>query len=125
MSLALSDLQTYLSTTGGFSNVQLNRLQDEPDEAIAVSVAGGTPPVMDGAFESTTVHIRFRSLTDTAAETLALSVHSFLSAHEGSFQMGGTYVLSMSPSSGPPQYFDRDVTNRTTYMGSYEITVAV
>lgn len=123
MSLALSDLQAYLASS--FSNVQLNRLQDTPDEAIAVSTAGGTSPILDGAFESTSVHLRVRALTDAAAETLALAVHAFLSAHEGSFQMGNTYVLSMSPNSGPPQYFERDVSNRTTYMGSYEIIVAV
>jgi len=125
MSLALSDLQTYLTTDGPFPNVQLNRLQDEPDQAIAVSVAGGSSPILDGAFESTTVHLRVRDTTDAGAETLALAVHAFLSAHEGSFQMGSTYVLSMSPASGPPQYFDRDVNNRTTYMSSYELTVAV
>lgn len=125
MSLALSDLQEYLTTNGPFANVQLNRLQDAPDQAIAVSVAGGTSPILDGAFESTTIHIRMRSSTDVAAETLALAVHAFLSAHEGSFLMGSTYVLTMSPASGPPVYFDRDVDNRTTYMGSYEVTVAV
>ena len=125
MSLALADLQEYLTTGGPFANVQLNRLQDEPDQAIAVSVAGGSSPILDGAFEATTVHIRIRGTTDEAAETLALEVHAFLSAHQGSYQMGSTYVLTMSPASGPPQYFDRDVNNRTTYMGSYEITVAV
>jgi hypothetical protein len=125
MSLSLADLQTYLATTGGFSNVQLNRLQDAPDEAIAVQVAGGSTPIMDGAFESTHVHVRIRSTTDIEAETLALAFHAFMSSHEVSFQMGSTYVLSLTPDSGPPQYFDRDVTNRTTYMGSYEIAVAV
>lgn len=125
MSLSLSDLATYLTTTGEFEDVQLNRLQDKPDEAIAVTAVGGTAPILDGAFESTTLHVRIRSTTDAAAETLALALHAFLSAHEGSFTMGDTYVLSMSPASGPPQYFDRDVDNRTTYMGSYDITVAV
>lgn len=125
MSLALSDLQEYLTVTGEFPNVQLNRLQDEPAEAIAVSSVGGTAPILDGAFESTTLHLRVRAETDAAAETTALAIHAFLSANQGSFQMGTTYVLSMSPVSGPPVYFDRDVDNRTTYMGSYEITVAV
>ena len=125
MSLSLGDLQTYLTATGGFANVQLNRLQDEPDLAIAVSSAGGTSPVLDGAFEATTIHVRVRDTTDATAETLALSVHAFMSSHEGSFQMGTTYVLTIEPTSGPPQYFDRDVTNRTTYMGTYRFTVAV
>lgn len=125
MSLSLADLETYLTTTGGFANVQLNRLQDEPDSAIAVSSAGGTTPILDGAFESTHVHCRVRGTTDASAETLALQLHAFMSSHEGSFQMGSTYVLSVVPASGPPQYFDRDVTNRTTYMVSYEFTVAV
>ena len=125
MSLSLADLETWLTATGTFANVQLNRLQDEPDAAIAVSVAGGTAPILDGAFESTHVHIRVRDTTDALAEALALSVHAFLSSHETSFQMGTTYVLSVEPASGPPQYFDRDVTNRTTYMGSYLFVVAV
>ncbi len=125
MSLSLSDLSTYLTTTGGFTAVQLNRLQDEPDQAIAVSVAGGTSPILDGTFESTHIHFRVRAATDIAAEAQALEVHAFLSSHEGSFQMGSTYVLSVEPASGPPQYFDRDVTNRTTYMASYLFTVAV
>ncbi len=125
MSLSLADLQTYLTTTGGFANVQLNRLQDEPDDAIAVSTAGGSAPIINGAFESTHVHVRVRSATDSQAETLALSVHSFMSSHEQSFQMGSTYVLGVTPSSGPPQYFDRDVTNRTTYAVTYEFMVAV
>lgn len=125
MSLALSDLATYLGTTGGFANVQLNRLQDAPVNAIAVASAGGTAPILDGAFESTHVHIRVRDDTDALAETTALAVHAFLSSHEGSFQMGTTYVLTCEPSSGPPQYFDRDVDNRTTYMGTYMFTVAV
>jgi len=125
MSLALADLATYLTTTGAFSNVQLNRLQDTPDESIAVSVAGGTSPIMDGAFESTHVHVRIRNVDDSSAETLAKAFHAFMSAHENSFQMGTTYVLSIEPASGPPQYFDRDVTNRTTYMASYLLTVAV
>ena len=125
MSLSLADLETWLTTTGAFANVQLNRLQDEPDAAIAVSVAGGTAPILDGAFESTHVHIRVRDTTDALAESLALAVHAFLSSHETSFQMGTTYVLSVEPASGPPQYFDRDVTNRTTYMGSYLFIVAV
>jgi len=125
MSLSLSDLATYLTTTGGFTNVQLNRMQDEPDQAIAVSAAGGAAPILDGAFESTHVHVRVRDTTDAEAETLALQVHAFLSSHEGSFQMGSTYVLSIEPASGPPQYFDRDVDNRTTYMGMYMFYVAV
>lgn len=125
MSLSLTDLQTFLTETGGFENVQINRLQDTPDEAIAVSVAGGTAPIFDGAFEATHVHVRIRSTTDAQAETLGLAIHAFLSGSEGSFQMGSTYVLALVPSSGPPQYFDRDVDNRTTYMGSYELTVAV
>ena len=125
MSLALADLQTYLSVTGGFANVQLNRLQDEPDQAIAVSVAGGSTPILDGAFEGTHVHIRVRDTTDAAAETLALQVHAFMSGSEGSFQMGSTYVLTIEPATGPPEYFDRDVVNRTTYMVTYLVTVAV
>lgn len=125
MSLSLSDLQTWLTNTGGFANVQLNRMQDEPADAVVVSVAGGSAPILDGAFESTHVHVRVRDTTDALAETLALSVHSFLSSHETSFQMGSTYVLTVEPASGPPQYFDRDVDNRTTYMGSYLFTVAV
>ena len=71
------------------------------------------------------MHVRVRSATDSQAETLALSVHSFMSSHEQSFQMGSTYVLGVTPSSGPPQYFDRDVTNRTTYAVTYEFMVAV
>lgn len=125
MSLSLNDLATYLTTTGGFTNVQLNWLADEPDQAIAVSGAGGSAPTIDGAFESTHIHVRVRDTTDAEAEALALSVHSFLSSHEGSFQMGTTYVLTVEPSSGPPQYFDRDVDRRTTYMGTYLMTVAV
>lgn len=125
MSLSLGDLYTYLTATGHFTNVQLNRLQDTPDQAIAIAVAGGTAPVLDGAFESTHVHVRVRDTTDATAETLALAFHAFMSGHEGSFLMGSTYVLSVEPSSGPPQYFDRDVNNRTTYMVSYEFTVAV
>jgi hypothetical protein len=125
MSLALADLQTWLADVGEFTNVQLNRLQSEPDQAIAVAVAGGSSPILDGAFESTTIHVRVRETTDAEAETSALAVHAFLSAHEGSFEMGDTYVLTIVPSSGPPQYFDRDVENRTTYMGSYQFTVAV
>ncbi len=125
MSLSLADLQTYMSTTGGFANVQLNRLQDEPDAAIALAVAGGTAPILDGAFESTHVHVRVRDTTDALAEALALQVHAFLSGHEGSLTMGTTYVLTVEPSSGPPQYFDRDVLNRTIYMATYQFTVAV
>ncbi len=124
MSLALSDLQTYLSSNG-FTNVQLNRMQDEPAQAIAVSSAGGSEPVFDGAFESTHIHIRVRDVSDALAETTALNLHAFMSSHEQSFQIGTTYVLTIVPSSGPPQYFDRDVDNRTTYMISYQFTVAV
>lgn len=124
MSLALADLQAYLSSNG-FTNVQLNRMQDEPAQAIAVSSAGGAEPVLDGAFESTHIHIRVRDVSDSLAETAALDLHAFMSSHEQSFQMGSTYVLTIVPSSGPPQYFDRDVDNRTTYMVSYQFTVAV
>lgn len=125
MSLALADLQSYLTNTGGFANVQINRLQDTPDSAIAVQIAGGTTPILDGAFEQTHVHVRIRDTTDETAETLASQFHQFMSGHEGSFTMGTTYVLTVEPASGPPQYFDRDVDNRTTYMGSYLFTVAV
>ena len=125
MSLALNDLYTYLTTTGGFTNVQLNRLQEAPDAAIAVSVAGGTSPILNGSFESTSVHVRCRGANDQSAESLALQMHAFMSNHEGSFTMGSTYVLSVEPASGAPQYFDRDVMNRTTYVGSYLFTVAV
>ena len=125
MSLSLADLQAYLTTTGGFANVQINRLQDEPDSAVAISVAGGTAPILDGAFETVTVHVRIRDTTDQLAEALALQFHQFISAHEGSVQMGSTYVLSFEPTTGAPQYFDRDVTNRTTYMGTYSLIVAV
>ncbi len=125
MSLSLNDLETFLTVTGGFTNVQLNRMQDTPDQAIAVSVAGGTSPILDGAFETTQVHVRVRDTTDQTAETLALAVHAFMGSHEGSFQMGTTYVLTIEPSSGPPQYFDRDVNNRTVYLATYHFTVAV
>ena len=125
MSLSLTDLQNYLTATGGFPNVQINRLQDEPDSAIAVSVAGGTAPLLDGAFETATVHVRVRDTTDQLAEALALQLHQFISSHEGSVQMGSTYVLSFESTTGAPQYFDRDVTNRTTYMGTYSLIVAV
>ncbi len=125
MSLSLGDLQNYLTTVGGFANVQLNRLQESPDDAIAVSCAGGAAPVLNGAFESTHVHVRIRDTTDLSAETLALDFHTFMSSHESSFQMGSTYVLTVEPASGPPQYFDSDVTRRVTYMGSYLFTVAV
>lgn len=130
MSLSLADLQTYLQTDfitaeGLTAPIQLNRLQDGPNQAIAISVAGGAAPILDGAFESTHVHCRVRDVTDTAAESLALKLHAFMSSHESSFTMGTTYVLGVEPSSGPPQYFDRDVDNRTTYMVSYLLTVAV
>lgn len=125
MSLALADLQSWLTTTGGFANVEINRMQEEPDAQIVVATVGGATPLLDGAFESAHVHVRVRAATDATAESDALAVHAFLSAHTGSFQMGSTYVMTIEPASGPPQYFDRDVQNRTTYLGTYLFTVAV
>ncbi len=130
MSLSLTDVANYLESQFVVPNnltvaIQVNRLQDTPDAAISFTTAGGGLPIMDGAFETCHVRFRVRDTNDALAETLALSLHEFWSGHEGSFAMGSTYVMSVMPSSGPPQYFDRDVDNRTTYMGTYQFYVAV
>lgn len=127
MSLALADVQAWLEAAFPGTPVQLNRLQDQPDEVICINNVGGGSPCIDGAFEEAFLIVRVRAAPndDTTAETLALAVHAYISANQGSKQMGTTYVMSILPSSGPPTYSGQDVDLRSIYQGSYQVKVAV
>jgi len=122
--LLLSDLETFVAGLGLGAPVNLNRLPDTPDSIIVASTAPGGAVLYDGAFE--VVHVQYRIRggpnDDAAAETLALALHQALVAHESSFQMGSTYVLSIQPLSSPT-YAGRDVDLRTVYVSTYQFTV--
>lgn len=100
-----------------------NWLPDEPDAVVVVSAAGGTPPLFDGAFEPVLVHVRCRDSSDAAAETLSLQVHELVAGSAGSFTMSSTRVLWAEATKGKPVLLDRDVKERSIYVGEYEFCV--
>ena len=125
MSLQLADIQTWLQEAFPGTPVQLNRLQDQPDQAIAINIQGG-PQILEGYFEESYLIVRCRAAADAddVAEALALAVHQFITTHDASQQIGSTYVLSIFSSSGPPTYSGWVVVRRSIYQGSYQLKVA-
>lgn len=126
----LADLTSWIAAGLGtdgppvsLAGVGANFLPDTPDEIVVVSSAGGSAPVIDGAFEPCLIHIRSRSTSDVDAEELAHSVHTLFTSLTGSFTMGSTYVLYAEPTRGRPAFFERDASLRTVYIGEYELTV--
>lgn len=117
MALALDDLVTWLGGLGlpGGPAVDANWMPDTPAVIVVVASAGGTVPILDGAFEKGNVHVRCRADSDQAAEAIALAIHKAIASTDGSFTMGTTYVMSLEPM-GPPSFFARDQDNRTTYL---------
>ena len=131
MSIHLADVAAWLQAEFPAVPVQINRLQDAPDEVICNNVQGG-PQILEGAFEESYVIVRVRGVrndgshptSDADAEALSLAVHAFISAEQGSMELGTTYVMSIFPSSGPPSYSGQDVDLRPLYQGSYQFKVA-
>jgi hypothetical protein len=125
MSLKLADIQEWLQAAFPATPVQLNRLQDTPDEAIAINIQGG-PQILEGYFEESYLIVRCRAAADhdDVAEALALAVHAFMCANEFSQTIGTTYMVSLFPSAGPPTYSGWDVDRRSIYQGSYQLKVA-
>lgn len=120
MALPLDDVITWLAANG-IEGAQANWLPDSPDAVVVVAAGPGSPPTGDGAFESSLLHVRCRAKADSAAETLALSIHSLVCALDGSTQLGSTHVVSVESAAGPPMFLMRDDQQRSIYLASYRV----
>lgn len=122
MALPLNDLVTWLTAEGVTATINVDWSTDAPDEVVVVTDAGGTTPILDGAFEAGSVRISSRSTTDTLAEALAVQIHKIITGIEASFAAGETYVLTVQSNGGPPRFVSKDVDSRSTYAGVYAFT---
>jgi hypothetical protein len=122
--LPLDDLRTWLAAKVPTATVVINWAPTSPDAVVVIQSVQGGRSVLDDAFEESHISVRCRDATDAAAETMAMAVHGFLVAL-GSTTMGTTRVLSSRAITGPPAFFIRDQSGRTTYLGGYTLTCPV
>jgi hypothetical protein len=123
MALNLAELETWLAGKTSLP-VQLNRLQQTPDNVVAVSAPGSMSPMYDAQFEAWRLEVRVRGGDDLTAETNAKAIHAVFVAASSSFLMGATHVVGISVQSAPV-YSGRDQDNRTVYRSLYQIVVPV